>query len=167
MAGAMMSAQEAIWRKWRRFRTLPPLQRERVFRAMAFLPLTEAGLRMMGFRRWKQLIEHFSPPVPRRRILEPAAQLELAESITRAAGSAERHGPGTPNCLERSLTLWWLLRREGIDGELRIGARKNESRFEAHAWVELRGVVLNDSPNVHKHYARFDAPIAADLEGSR
>jgi len=163
----MTSAQDSVWAKWRRFRRLPPLQRKLVFRAMAFLPLTEFGLRVMGFRRWKRLVEHFSPPVPRRQIPEPATQLEMAERITRAARSAERHGPGTPNCLERSLTLWWLLRREAIEGELHIGARKSESRFEAHAWVELDGVVLNDSPNVHKHYERFDAPIATDLEGSR
>lgn len=167
MAGAMTSAQESVWTKWRRFRKLPPLERELVFRALTFLPLTEAGLRAMGFRRWKQLIEHFSPSPPKKRILEPASQLEMAERITRAARSAERHGPGTPNCLERSLTLWWLLRREGVEGDLHIGARKCESRFEAHAWVEVRGVVLNDSPDVCKHYARFDAPIAAEWEGSR
>jgi hypothetical protein len=129
---------------------------------MMFLPLTKVGLRTMGFQRWKQLIEHFSSSARGMGILEPAYQLEMAVRITRAAHSAERHGLGTPNCLERSLTLWWLLRREAIEGELQIGARKIESRFEAHAWVELRGLVLNDSPDVCKHYARFDAPIAAE-----
>ena len=163
----MTRTQESVWTKWRRFMKLPSLQRKLVFRAMAFLPLTQAGLHVMGFRRWKELIEHFSPPVAQRRTLEPTDQHEMAERISRAVRSAERHGPGTPNCLERSLTLWWLLRREGIEGELHIGARKSESRFEAHAWVQLRGVVLNDSPNVHNHYARFDAPIAAEWEGSR
>jgi Transglutaminase-like superfamily len=167
MASEMTSTHVSVWTKWRRFRKLPPLEREIVVRAMVFLPLTEIGLRAMGFRRWKRMIEHFSPPVPRRRVLEPADQLGMAERIARAARSAELHGPGTPNCLERSLTLWWLLRREDIEGELHIGARKSESGFEAHAWVELRGVVLNDSSSVHRHYARFDAPIAADMEGMR
>jgi hypothetical protein len=167
MAGAMTNVQVSVWTKWRRFRKLPRLERELVFRAMTLLPLTEVGLRVMGFRRWKQLIEHFSPPVPRRRILEPADQLEMAERITRAARSAERNGPGTPNCLERSLTLWWMLRRAGVDGELHIGARKEGGRFEAHAWVELGGQVLNDGAEVHQHYARFDAPIAAAEARSR
>jgi hypothetical protein len=162
----MRSAKGSVWTNWRRFRKLPPLEREIVVRAMAFLPLTEIGLRAMGFGRCKRMIENFSSPVRRRRVLEPAAEIDLAERIARAARSAELHGPGTPNCLERSLTLWWLLRREGIEGELHIGARKSESRFEAHAWVEVRGVVLNDSPDVHKHYARFDAPIAAAETGS-
>jgi len=162
----MNRAPESVWTKWRRFRELPPLERSLVLRAMALLPLTEAGLRLMGFRRWKELVEHLSLSVPQRRILERADQQMMAERISRSVRSAELHGPGTPNCLERSLTLWWLLQCYGIDGELHVGARKSESRFEAHAWVELRGVVLNDSPNVHKHYARFDAPIAAAEAGS-
>lgn len=162
-----MNRRESVWTKWRRFRKLPPMERGLIFLAIAFLTLTEVGLRVMGFRRWKQLIERFSAGVPRRRILEPITQGGMAQRITRAARSAELHGPGTPNCLERSLTLWWLLRRSGIAGELHIGARKCESRFEAHAWVELAGVVLNDSADVHKHYSRFDAPIAAEWEGTR
>ena len=133
---------------------------------MAFLPLSGAGLRVMGFRRWKQLIVRFLSTAPRTRIRETQAQLETAQRITRAVQSAEWHGLGKPNCLERSLTLWWLLRRDGIDGELHIGARKNGSQFEAHAWVELAGEVLNDGADVHKHYARFDAPIAANLYNS-
>jgi hypothetical protein len=59
--------------------------------------------------------------------------------------------------------LWWMLRRQGIHGELHIGARKQGGRFEAHAWVELDGRILNDDVGVHQHYARFDAPIAATL----
>lgn len=163
----MTFAQESVWSKCRRFGKLPSAERKRVLRALAFLPLTEAGLRTVGFRRWKQTIEHFSPPVPGRHALGLAAQLEIAEAIARAARSAERHGPATPNCLERSLALWWLLRREAIDAELHIGARKSESRFEAHAWVELGGVVLNDTADIHSHYARFDAPIAAAEAESR
>ena len=64
------------------------------------------------------------------------------------------------------MLLWWLLRRGGIEGELHIGARKNGSRLEAHAWVELEGEILNDSTEVHTHYARFDGPIAAIKEDS-
>jgi hypothetical protein len=155
-----MDAEVSLWIKWRRFWKLPVPERGFVLRAMAFLPLTEIGLHVIGFRRWKQFIEQVSPSPSRPQFLESADELRMTEKITRAASAAERHVFGKPNCLERSLTLWWLLRRAGIDGELHIGARKYESRFEAHAWVELRGVILNDSPDVHQHYARFDAPIA-------
>jgi hypothetical protein len=160
MACAIMDAKVSLWTKWHRFRMLPAPERNYVFCAMVFLPLTAIGLRVIGFRRWKQLIEQISPSPVQPEISVSSGELRTTEMITRAVGAAERHVFGNPNCLERSLTLWWLLRREGIDGGLHIGARKNESQFEAHAWVELRGVVWNDSPDVHQHYARFDAPIA-------
>jgi hypothetical protein len=60
-----------------------------------------------------------------------------------------------------------MLCRERIEGELHIGARKQSGKFEAHAWVELGGQVLNDDVEVHQHYARFDAPIAADESESQ
>jgi len=72
---------------------------------------------------------------------------------------AAREGVYRPNCLGQSLVLWWLLRQEGIASELRIGVRKQARRFQAHAWVERSGVVLNDSDEVHKHYAPFDRSI--------
>jgi Transglutaminase-like superfamily len=156
----MSGAQGSILGKWRRFRKLPPADRKLVLRAMAFLHMTETGLRVVGFRKWRQLIERF-PAHAGRQALQPVAEATLVTRIVRATRSAELHGLKTPNCLERSLTLWWLLREKGIDAELHIGARKSESRFQAHAWVELAGAVLNDSADVHKHYTRFDAPIAA------
>ena len=100
------------------------------------------------------------PPLP------ALAQSEAARRTVRAVRSAELHGLTKPNCLERSVTLWWMLRREGIEGELHIGARHQAGKFEAHAWVELDGRVLNDAADVHQHYARFDAPIAAELAAS-
>jgi hypothetical protein len=47
-----------------------------------------------------------------------------------------------------------------------MGARKAGRQFVAHAWVELCRQVLNDGSEVHQHYARFAAPIAAAEAGS-
>jgi hypothetical protein len=55
-------------------------------------------------------------------------------------------------CLQRSLVLLWLLRRRGIESELRIGVRKDGSALTAHAWIEMAGEFLNDSPD---HCAQF------------
>jgi hypothetical protein len=38
---------------------------------------------------------------------------------------------------------------------VRIGTRKREEKFEAHAWVECEGVALNEPEEAHKHYAAF------------
>lgn len=156
----MRKGHDPLLEKWRRFRKRPPDERALILRALVLLPITGIGLRVMGFRRCKELIENLSVREGQSQTLESVTANEMAVKITRAMRSVELHGLRAPNCLERSLLLWWLLRRAGIDGELHIGARKNGARLEAHAWVELEGKVLNDSPDVHEHYARFDAPIA-------
>jgi Transglutaminase-like superfamily len=159
MSGGHVSFLE----NWRRFRKRPSEDRKLIRRAALILPLTEIGLRVFGFRRWKELIEKVSLAAHRRPSLPSDVQRETARRFARAVRSAELHGLTNPNCLERSMTLWWMLRREGVEGELHIGARKQGPKFEAHAWVELGGQVLNDSADVHQHYALFDAPIAASF----
>jgi hypothetical protein len=157
----MTEDRERLVGKWRRFLQRPREDREFILRAALLLPLTEMGLRLFGFRRWKELIEKFLMPDRLPNGLVGGSEGEMALRATRAVRSVELHGPSTPNCLERSMTLWWLLRRAGVPGELHIGARKQGEQFEAHAWVELRGQVLNDSAEVHYQYSCFDGPIAA------
>jgi hypothetical protein len=159
----MTEGHEPLSEKWRRFRIRSPEDRTLILRVALILPLTKIGLRLLGFRRWKELIEKFSMPAHLPQSLPDDLQCKTALRVVRAVRSAELHGPTNPNCLERSMTLWWILRRDGIEGELHIGARKEGGRLEAHAWVELNGRVLNDVTEVHRHYARFDAPIAATV----
>jgi hypothetical protein len=163
----MTEGHEPLPGKWRRFRQRPPEDRVLILRAALILPLTGIGLRLFGFRRWKGLIEKFARPAHLSQSLPAGMQRETALRAVRAVRSVELHGPANPNCLERSMTLWWLLRRNGVDGELHLGARKENGRFEAHAWVELGGQILNDGAEVHQHYARFDAPLAAAEAGPR
>jgi Transglutaminase-like superfamily len=58
-------------------------------------------------------------------------------------------------CLERALCLWWLLARQGIATEFRIGVRKDGEEFSAHAWVERDGIAIGESEAPHLHYAPF------------
>ena len=75
--------------------------------------------------------------------------------------AAARHIWRGSTCLDKSLALWWLLGRQGIASLVRIGARKNSSDFEAHAWVECDGVALNEPEEPHRHYAAFDAEFTS------
>jgi len=47
-------------------------------------------------------------------------------------------------CLQRSVVAARLLRKYGVNGRLVIGYRP--SPFFSHAWVEVDGRVVNDSP---------------------
>lgn len=57
-------------------------------------------------------------------------------------------------CLQRSAVTAWLLRRRGVKAELVIGYRAIP--FEAHAWVEVDGRVVNDRPQYQKFFAVLD-----------
>jgi hypothetical protein len=70
-----------------------------------------------------------------------------------------RYSPLQGNCLSRSLTLWWLLRQQGLEGTLRIGTRFKDGRFQAHAWVEYDGQPLNEEPQVYHTFTVFAQTI--------
>ncbi|MBP1693619.1 MAG: Transglutaminase-like superfamily [Chloroflexi bacterium] len=57
-------------------------------------------------------------------------------------------------CLPESLTVWWFLRRKGIDAHLLLGVRKAEpvlpdhKPFDGHAWVEVNNRVVSGDPDL-------------------
>lgn len=93
------------------------------------------------------------------------AHPDTGETLVRAYTAAwmirlaARYGAGRTSCLERSMALCWLLHRQGIAGVLCLGVRREAGRFEAHAWVEYAGRVLNDRDDVHRRFAPFGQMI--------
>jgi hypothetical protein len=141
---------------WRRFRRLSGFERGIALEAAAGLMATWVGLRFAGFRRWKKLLGWLAPKVAPDAASSDVSLEETARQIARMEEAAARNLFFGTNCLEQSLVLWWLLRIRGITAELCIGARKDVNRFEAHAWVEFRGVILNGLGEEHLHFAPFD-----------
>jgi transglutaminase superfamily protein len=144
---------------WQKFWRLDGYERGVALEAAGGLLATWLGLRLAGFRRWKNVLLWLAPSETHTTQQPAASQREAAVAITRMAAAAARNLFLGTNCLEQSLVLWWLLRRRGISAELRIGARKERERFEAHAWVEVDSVVLNNSGVEHLHFIPFDGPI--------
>ena len=142
---------------WHRFRQLSAQSQRIAVKAAVALAATWIGLRVAGYRRWRRLLD--SRASARQASEAGTAARESALAVARLEASAARHLLLRTNCLEQSLVLWWLLRRRGIAAELRIGARKEHGQFEAHAWVELEGVVLNDAQGQHLHFAPFDGAL--------
>src|ERR1700738_4315419 len=128
--------------------------------ALVFLPLTVLGVHAVGVARWprtlikltlfrknpdpnsddaeSQSTEHSFAPG------DGQANSQRAFVIARIVRIAAQHGIYRANCLQQSLGLWWLLRRDRIESEIRFGARKEELQLKAHAWVECFGIVLNE-----------------------
>src|ERR1700691_2816274 len=101
---------------WRRFLRLDESERKIVLEAAAALFATWAGLRLFGFRRWKEISERLAHAKKRnaRRADAIRTDLELAQRIARLEEATERHLVFRVNCLERSMALVWLCRRRGI-----------------------------------------------------
>ena len=61
------------------------------------------------------------------------------------------HGQG--RCLARSLLLFWLLRAQEEPADLLIGISKEAAGLQGHAWIEMQGRVMGDSPEVPARFA--------------
>ena len=143
---------------WRRLWRLNGFERVAVIEAAAALCLTWLGLRLAGFRRWKAIVEWSS----RTPALISDANVETnagaGRDIARMAAAAARYLPFRTNCLEQSLVLWWLLRRRRIAADLKIGARKEANRFQAHAWVDFEG---GGATEEHLHFVPFEGSVTS------
>jgi hypothetical protein len=146
--------------RWRRFWRLSGFERGIALEATGGLLATWLGLRLAGFHRWRAALVWLAPSATSKAELPAASEKQSAEVIARMAAAAARNFFFDTNCLEQSLVLWWLLRRRGITAALRIGARKELERFEAHAWVEVDSAVLNDANAEHQHFVPFEGPIS-------
>jgi hypothetical protein len=120
------------------------------------IPAIVLGLRLLGLRRVRAAMASWQ----RIARVAPAwagdAASARARVVARVAGIAAGRGPVKATCLHRSLLIWWLLRREGIETALRIGVRREDGELLAHAWVEHDGVPLGEADDHLARYESFD-----------
>lgn len=161
-----MMATKDLRDEWKDFWALQPFERKFMLLATALFPVTQYSLRILGFHKCKWIIERLADPESCCNESSITTGRNSARRISRATDIAESHCRKTPTCLERSLVLWCLLGFGGISSELRIGARKAASRFEAHAWVEFDGEVLNDGDGAYTQFYPFDSSIIGSSSGT-
>ncbi len=126
------------WGKWR---ALSRRERRVLVHAAMLLVYARVAVRFVALRT-----ESASLPPAARTTGSPLDP----ETVASLVGAAATRLPFAVTCLHRALVTWWLVRREGADAKLRIGAR-TDGGFAAHAWVECSGVALRESA------ARLDA----------
>ena len=150
---------------WRKLQHLSWSEWASLAQALAMLPLTRLALWLIGFRRWQSILARIAPIAENSAANRTTNSVRQARIAARMVRIAAWYGPFRATCLTESLTLRWLLRRQGIESDLRIGVRTEASRLEAHAWVEYCGLVLNDKDDVHQRFVAFDrALVPLDVE---
>lgn len=117
---------------------LPARDRLVAWHALALLLRAAGSLRARGLARTLARLE----PDGIDKTFEPARAAAIVDAVARII-------PGA-TCLARSVALSRLV---GSRARICIGVRAGEQELDAHAWVELDGVVLNDRSDVRARYA--------------
>jgi hypothetical protein len=124
----------------RRWRDLDGRQRAWLVVFVAVLPVIRLSLRTRGYTRTRATVERWTRNAG---IRKPSRRdLQSAEDLARLAQIAGRRGVTVATCLPQALAVYAAIRRRGLAPALQIGVRKQDDRFEAHAWVELAGIPL-------------------------
>ncbi|MEO6723811.1 MAG: lasso peptide biosynthesis B2 protein [Blastocatellia bacterium] len=140
----------------RKLQLLSGQQRWWLVQAIFLLPINAVAFGLLGLKDWQRVLVWLASAF---RTSHGNAGLAQANRVAGMVELAARCGFLKANCLQRSLTLWWMLKRLGLHGELKIGVRLNQQQCEAHAWVEYLGCVLNDSTDVSERFAPFAGAI--------
>jgi hypothetical protein len=141
-----------LGRSWRAFRSLSWAERSVLARTLVLLPITVASLRVLGFGRTQALLLRAYDPAP------TGTDLFAARSLARIVHGAAPWSPLPANCLPRALVLCRLLKRRGLQAELRLGVGKPEGQFAAHAWVEHAGRALAEPESNGQLFAALGEP---------
>jgi hypothetical protein len=143
--------------KWGKFWRLSRPERRLLLKAFIILPLISLGLRLLGLQRLQTVLSRLGSG--KKEATNEETALAKCQITARLVSIASRHGFYRATCLPRSLALWWLLKSQGIECDMRFGVRKNEGGLDAHAWVEYLGRPLDDSQEVHENFSAFEKKI--------
>lgn len=125
------------------------MTRLRFIDAAATLLFVRAMVIVLGFSRTLRTLEHRAFRIHS----GSNADRPTLEAVAQTVSAAAVMLPGRIECLEQSLTLWYVLRRRGIDVDLVFGMRQYP--FRAHAWVSFHGEPLNEDREGLSQYVAF------------
>lgn len=116
-------------------------------RVQIMIPLTALMVRLIGIERTARwLVGDKKGHYP-----SDSNNLNNAMRLFKTQHKAVANSPWRGNCLSRSLVLHWLLHKNQIESELKIGVRTTPS-FKAHAWITFQNRPLNVSRQALSDY---------------
>ena len=136
-------------RRGRRFALLITRERVLFLAALVLLPVARMTLSLAGLRGARAFFGRLAGRDSLRRrhaALEDRERLSL--STFQMVRAASRFVVCRADCLPQALVTRCLLQRQGLQPELRLGARKYLGKFQAHAWLQVGSTVLDgDRPD--------------------
>jgi hypothetical protein len=118
--------------------------RRETFTAFAGLLAFDLLLRFGGFQRLIQRVARWPIAEPR------TVDREICRRVRGMVDRAQMYYPKKAMCLQHSAVVTCLLRRRGVPAEMVLAAQTFPPK--AHAWAEVGGEVVSDSPLVKTRY---------------
>jgi len=140
-----------MWRKLIRFNASDWLV---LLQAVLLLPALNILLRRVRLERVQSRLAAWSQRVSRSKDHDA----DRARAVSRTVDALARRTPFESNCLHRSLTTWFLLRRRRFDPTMRFGVKPDKPPT-FHAWIEIEDQVINDRPDIASIYLPFPTAI--------
>lgn len=133
--------------KWRQ---LPFDEKTELGWFLVLLPWVACSLRCFGYLRTRAFLSYF---VDGSGLHDAnATQLLRAQRSAELVALAGRRGLIRATCLRQSLLLEYWLKRRGLAATIKIGVRKEQDDFDAHAWVELNQHALGQTQLQHQAF---------------
>ena len=120
-----------------------------VMRSGIMIAALKLSLRVCGYKRTIEWIRRRVESLPQHSDVEPTVVKAAEWWVAMAAAFY----PGRAECLERSLVLYYVLRRQGVPVRYCHGVQPWP--LISHAWVEYRGEVVNDVPERVNEFSRL------------
>jgi hypothetical protein len=119
-------------------------------RCLLLIAACDVGLRVLGFARVLRIARWCAGQrqVPFDR--------QLIDRTLHSVIVATAFYPGRSKCLEQAVATFILLRRRGAPVNIRLGVQPYP--FIAHAWLELNGQPITESPEVIARFALLPDP---------
>ena len=147
--------------KWAKYQSLPVEDRFKLIAYAFLLVLVQIALNWFGYQKvYTFLVSH-----PRKHNIisgQTKEALDEAKHCAYLVSIAARYGIIRATCLRQALLVFWLLRRRGIQTDLRIGVRREGESIFAHAWLKYGEDVITEGSLVEKNFSVF-----ADLHGDK
>lgn len=139
-----------------KFFRLSAANRKEVLLAAVWLPLAHFRLKRRGLKSCLESLGVEEIGLAPWRAFAAADRYEQALECRRNVAAAARYGVVAGTCLSRSLTVLKLLANRGITGQLLIGVDLQDGTLEAHAWVEVEGVPLEEGVQSFRPFSNND-----------
>ena len=133
------------------FRRLSAYEKRTLIMTIFLLPALKVAIHVWSYQRIRAVLLRTS----QQREQKEESSKVVGETV-RIVGRVSRYDVMRATCLTRSMALWWLLRRQGVESEIRFGVRRGGDGIQAHAWVEQGRLVLNDRADIRDIYAAFE-----------